>query len=254
MAYLGSMQKILLLLTLSIACQFTYAQDKIILQGDTLISLEGRQILLNQQGFPQQITFLTDTGKANLLAENIHFHFTRVSDGKDIKLKNGALTFIKKTDSKLEWQVTDSSDELEVKVNGLVASQTAVLYFVMVKALQDVDLKEITMHIPLRPDLPKNMEGLGLEMGTRPDSLFHWKWPGSNLRSAEVWLGTANLGLGYSLNGSAWDNGTKGGITIGIKGRSLLANNYNGPRTLHKGDELPYIFLLGLKRNELIKK
>src|SRR5262249_17474035 len=69
-------------------------------QGDTLTSLLGRTIKLNKQGFPEQIqTFFSPemteitTTPNNLLAENIHFHFTRQSDGKDIKLKSQGTTF-----------------------------------------------------------------------------------------------------------------------------------------------------------------
>src|SRR5262249_22159921 len=95
------------------------------LQGDTMISLLGRRIQLNRQGFPEQIqTFftpeMTEIGAEpnNLLAENIHFHFTRQSDGKDVRLKSEGLQFTEKTAGTVRWQALSSSPELKMEVSG----------------------------------------------------------------------------------------------------------------------------------------
>ncbi|HLX66239.1 MAG TPA: glycoside hydrolase domain-containing protein, partial [Puia sp.] len=100
--------------------------------------------------------------------------------------------------------------------------------------------------------------------GYRPDSLFRWKWDVAHKNQDGAWIGTVNAGLQYSLRDeryvrplntnfylqkpliapSSWANGDKGGIDIGIKGKSVLVNNYSGRRQLRRGDTLYYNFNL----------
>lgn len=229
------------------------------IQGDTLISISGRRVLLSQQGFPQQITTFfavegTDeangkdtTGQpTNILAENVHFHFINQADGKDIRLKSGVLVFTERLAGKVSWNVTSIADGLSMYVQGLMKRDGLLEYTVKVTALQDLDLKDIVMHIPFQKDVAKYMVGLGLQGNYHPDSLFHWKWaPGITDRRDGAWIGTVNAGLGYTLLDLPWwINDGKGGIDIGIKGKSMLASNYSGARHLQKGDILYYNFSL----------
>ncbi len=78
----------LLLILWAGAADAQKATSSLRIQGDSMISFWGRRVLLSQQGFPQQITtFFTADGKdttgqpTNILAENIHFHFTGLADG-----------------------------------------------------------------------------------------------------------------------------------------------------------------------------
>ncbi len=241
------------------------------LQGDTLISLLGRKVQINRQGFPEQIqTFFTPemtdmtTEPTNLLAENIHFHFTRQSDGKDIKLKSEGVHFTEKSPGTIRWTATSASDELKMEVGGTLEFDGFLTYRVEVTALQDVDLKDINMHIPFQKEVAKYLMGLGQKGGVRPDSMYHWKWDVAHKNQDGAWIGTVNAGLQYSLRDenysrplntnfylqkplvlpSSWANGGNGGIDIGIKGKSMLAHNYSGARHLHKGDTLWYNFNL----------
>ncbi|HEY4064870.1 MAG TPA: glycoside hydrolase domain-containing protein [Puia sp.] len=241
------------------------------LQGDTLISLLGRRIQVNQQGFPEQIqtfftpemTDLTPTPN-NMLAENIHFHFTRASDGKDIRLKSQGLQYTEKTPGTLRWKATSVSQELTMEVSASLEFDGFLAYTVKVTALQDLDLKDINMHIPFQKEVAKYLMGLGQKGGYRPDSMYHWKWDPAHKNQDGAWIGTVNAGLQYSLRDehysrplntnfylqkplvspSSWVNGGKGGIDIGIKGKSMLAHNYSGARHLSKGDTLRYDFNL----------
>jgi hypothetical protein len=240
-------------------------------QGDSLISLLGRQIQINRQGFPEQIrTFFTPemTGTSatpnNLLAENIHYHFTRQSDGKDIRLVSSGSHFTRNEPGTVEWNATSQSDELQMAVSASLEFDGYLAYRVRVTALQDVDLKEITMHIPFAPEKAMYMMGLGLKGGHRPDSVYQWKWDVAHKNQDGAWIGTVNAGLQYTLRDEhyvrplntnfylqkplllpgSWGNEGKGGISIGIKGRSMLANNYSGARHMKKGDTLYYNFNL----------
>jgi hypothetical protein len=239
--------------------------------GDTLISLLGRVIRLNRQGFPEQIsTFftpeMTSIGASpnNLLAENIHFHFTRSADSKDIRLQSQGLTFTKKTPGTVQWQATSISDELQLDVAASLEFDGFLAYTVKVTALQDIDLKDIVMHIPFQPGIATYIIGLGHKGGYRPDSMYRWKWDVAHKNQDGAWIGAVNAGLQYSLRDehyirplntnfylqkpliapTSWANNGAGGIDIGIKGRSMLASNYSGPRRMKKGDTLYYNFNL----------
>jgi Family of unknown function (DUF6067) len=257
----------------------TLAQDNTVIapytplniQGDTIIRLLGRSIQLSPQGFPQQIqTFFTPemtdttTSPNNLLAENIHFHFVRQSDGKDIRLKKEGLQFTERSPGTVRWQATSASDELRMDVNATLEFDGFLAYTVKVTALTDLDLKDIIMHIPFEKEAAVYMMGLGQKGGYRPDSLYRWKWDVAHKNQDGAWIGTVNAGLQFSLRDehytrplntnfylqkpllapSSWSNAGKGGIDIGIKGKSMLASNYSGARQLKKGDTLFYNFNL----------
>ncbi|HEY4111099.1 glycoside hydrolase domain-containing protein [Puia sp.] len=240
--------------------------------GDTLIGFLGRNILLSPQGFPQQIqTFFTPeitgitTTPHNLLAENIHFHFTKQSDGKDIRLKAQGLQFTQKSPGTIRWQATTLAEsDLRMDVSATLEFDGFLSYTVKVTALQDIDLKDIVMHIPFEKTMATYLMGLGQKGGRRPDSMYHWKWDVAHKNQDGAWIGAVNGGLQYSLRDehyvrplntnfylqkpliapTSWANGEKGGIDIGIKGKSMLANNYSGQRRLKKGDTLYYNFNL----------
>ena len=241
------------------------------IQGDTLIRLLGRSIRLSRQGFPEQIQTwftpeMTDTTDHpnNLLAENIHFHFIRASDGKDIRLTPQGTQFIQRSPGTVRWTATSASDELRMDVSAALEFDGFLAYTVKVTALSDLDLKDIDMHIPFQPGMGKYMMGLGLKGGYRPDSLYRWKWDVAHKNQDGAWIGEVNAGLQFSLRDehyvrplntnfylqkpllapSSWANDGKGGIDVGIKGRSMLVNNYSGARHLSKGDTLFYNFNL----------
>ncbi|MEP6728010.1 MAG: glycoside hydrolase domain-containing protein [Bacteroidota bacterium] len=241
------------------------------LQADgNTISLLGRKVELNADGFPKQIqTFFTEemTGLSdqpnNLFTEPIHFHFTRGADGKDMKFKNGGLIFTKKEPGTIQWRAVNTNDTLEIAVTGSLEFDGFLAYTVKVTALNDADMKEITMHLPFKKEAATYLMGLGQKGDLRPDSVG-WKWDVANKNQDGAWVGAVNAGLQYSLRDekytrplntnfylqkpllppSSWDNGGKGGITIAQKGTAILANNYSGKRSIKKGEVLWYNFTL----------
>ncbi|MFA6276068.1 MAG: glycoside hydrolase domain-containing protein [Pedobacter sp.] len=237
---------------------------------ENTISLLGRKVELDKNGFPKQIqTFfspeMTDytTTPNNLLAENIHFHFVRKADGKNTVLKDGGIEFTKKEAGTVQWKSKNANDSLQMDVAGSLEFDGFLAYTVKVTALKDVDLKDVTMHIPFNKTAATYMMGFGQKGGTRPEK-FDWKWDVANKNQDGAWLGNVNAGLQYALRDekyvrplntnfylqkplllpTSWGNENKGGVTIGIKGSSMLANNYTGERQLKKGDVLYYNFTL----------
>jgi hypothetical protein len=234
------MQKILLSTILLAGYHLTHAQ--LTIQGDSLITLGKTHIQLTKQGFPEQID--------SLLAENIHFHFTRASNGKDIRLTPGGTYFTQKKANRTTWNATSTSNELQMEVNASLKADGHLTYKVKITALQDLDLKDITMHIPFQPGEAKLIKGLGLPYGPRPDSNYRWSWTPGRKGPAGAWVGTPDKGLQYSLGPGPWNNEGKGGIIIGIKGKSMLVNNYSGPHSLKKGGTLNYTFYLRIEESK----
>jgi len=238
-------------------------------QGNT-ISLLGRKVELDKNGFPKQIqTFFSPemteytTTPNNLLAENIHFHFVRKADGKNTVLKDGGIQFTKKEEGTVQWKSKNANDSLMMDVTGTLEFDGFLVYTVKVTALQEVDLQDVTMHIPFNKTAASYMMGFGQKGGERPVQ-FDWKWDVANKNQDGAWLGNINAGLQYSLRDehyvrplntnfylqkplllpTSWGNENKGGVSIGIKGSSMLANNYTGERKMKKGDVLYYNFTL----------
>ena len=255
----------------------TMAQDNTVIapytslkvSGDT-ISLLGRKVILDDNGLPKQIqTFFTpemtgyQTQPNDLLTEGIHFHFTKASDLKNIKIKNGGVRFTLRQPGTVQWTSVNTSDDLQMEVEGSLEFDGFVSYKVKVTALNDIDLNNITMHIPFAKNEAKYIMGLGLKGEKRPDSVL-WKWDVANKNQDGAWIGNVNAGLHYSLRDQnyvrplntnfylqkplllpvSWGNENKGGIDIFEKGKSILADNYSGPRSMKKGDVLYYNFNL----------
>ena len=237
---------------------------------ENTISLLGRKVEINKDGFPKQIqTFFTPemTGYSklpnDLLTEPIHFHFTKMTDGKNVTLKSQGVRFTKTEPGTVQWKAVSSNDTLQMEVTASMEFDGFIAYTVKVKALQDVDLKDITMHIPFTKDVAKYMMGLGQKGGYRPEN-FEWKWDVTHKNQDGAWIGNVNAGLQYSLRDekyvrplntnfylqkplllpSSWGNDNRGGIKVSAVGKSILADNYSGERKLVKGEELYYNFNL----------
>lgn len=240
-----------------------------LLVKNNTVELLGRKVEVNSDGFPKQIqTFFTAgmteyTDKPNnLLTEALHFHFIK-PDGKNIKLKSQGLQFTKQEPGTVQWTATSANDSLQMEVTASIEFDGFMAYTVKITALQNIDLKDITMHIPFKRDVAKYMMGLGQKGGYRPEN-FEWKWDVAHKNQDGAWIGNVNAGLQYSLRDekymrplntnfylqkplvlpSSWGNGDKGGIKVKDDGKAVLANNYSGERKLNKGDVLYYNFNL----------
>ena len=254
----------------------TLAQENTVIAPYTALTLQqktigllGRKVELNEDGFPKQIqTFFTQemTGYSDqpnlLLFEPIHFHFTKM-DGKNLSLKSKGLVFTKQETGTIQWQASNVNDSLQMDVSASLEFDGFAHFTVKVTALQYLQLKDITMHIPFKKESAKYLMGLGQKGGLRPEQV-NWKWDVANKNQDGAWIGNVNVGLQYSLRDEkyvrplntnfylqkplllpgSWGNENKGGITVGIKGGSMLANNYTGEKSLQKGDVYYFNFTL----------
>jgi hypothetical protein len=203
------------------------------------VNLPGISVPMTSQGLPNQI-YVDSTP---LLAENIHFHFTRQSDGKDIRLSPGDSGLAGAPRRYLQgphWNAVLSSPELQIAVLGR-SHRDSLIYIVTITVLQDVELKDMTFHIPMNKEIAKYMSGLGLKGGPRPDTVA-LLWKDEPDRVARAWIGDAHAGLSLLLG--TYLPGRPGGLLVTIKGKSMLVNAYSGPVSLKKDRICNYVFVL----------
>jgi len=234
-----------------------------------VISLLGRKFEINTDGFPKQIqTFFNPemTGYTekpnNILYEPLHFHFYNTPKTQE-KFVAGNLRIISKDAGMVRWTATNTSENLKMDIEGALEFDGYVHYVVKVIALKDVDFSNVDFHIPFEKGSTKYLMGLGEKGGVRPDTV-KWKWDVAHKNQDAVWVGNVNAGLYYNLRDEhyvrplntnfylqkplllpkSWGNDNKGGIQINIKGSSMLADNFTGPRAMKKDDVLYYNFNL----------
>ena len=237
-------------------------------KGNT-ISLLGRKLEINGDGFPKQIQTFYDkemTGYSkeptNILAEAIHFHFFNTSTTEE-KFSTRNFNIIKKEAGTVGWMAKNVSQNLEMDLTASIEFDGYVHYQVRVIALNDVNFSNVDFHIPFDKQSAKYLMGLGEKGGLRPD-ILKWKWDVANKNQDAVWVGNVNAGLYVNLRDEnyvrplntnfylqkplllpkSWGNENKGGIQISEEGSSILADSFTGARSMKKGEVLYYNFNL----------
>lgn len=239
----------------------------LVVKGST-IELLGRKLVLNDNGLPQKIeTFFTPemTSYAKKPKEVINSPITFNAETNTAleAWQPGKLKFTQTDPGTVKWESINTSPSLNMEVNGTLEFDGYATYTIKITALQDVDLKDISMDIPFNKDASKYMMGLNQKGGYRPAN-YDWKWDVANKNQDGAWIGDVNAGLQYSLRDenyvrplntnfylqkplllpTSWGNENKGGINISEKETTVLVRNYSGQRKLKKGDILYYNFTL----------
>ncbi|GGH68740.1 hypothetical protein HNQ91_001387 [Filimonas zeae] len=227
----------------------------------TTFTISGRKIQLHKSGFPAQITSYispdlsrVDTTPYPMLTEQVHFHIVNAATHKDIAFTSKGITFLRqKTDSSI-WTAVNTSPLLQMDVTGKIYANSQLSFNVTLTALQNVELDEIRMHLPFTFATGEYFTGLGYAGGVRPDTV-NWKWDGPVAYGRGAWIGSSNAGMWYLLEDdqrnsnstpASWSNNGKGGVWVGIKGKSVLADNYSGKRSMRQGEVLHYNFSMDI--------
>jgi len=240
----------------------------LVVKGKT-ISLLGRKVELNNDGFPKNIqafftpemTSFSDRPKSVI---NQPIQFVCKDDKANVVVwKNRGVKFTETTAGTVSWEAVNSSAAMQMKVNASLEFDGFISYKVAITALGDITLSDIRMNIPMSPDAAKYMMGLGLKGGYRPEK-FDWKWDVANKNQDGAWIGDVNAGLQFSLRAEnyvrplntnfylqkplnlppSWGNDGKGGVSISKKDNSVIISNYSGKRTMKKGETLYFNFTL----------
>ncbi len=230
------------------------------------ISLLGRKVILNEDGLPKQIqTFFSPemTNYSNTPKNILLQPMRLLVNGNPIGKPKNAFAFTKQQKGNVQWTSSASSNNLKMQVNGSIEFDGFMVYSIKLTALENTDINDIQLRMPLDKQSAKYMMGLGQKGGLRPSN-FDWKWDVATKNQDGAWIGDVNAGMQFSLRDEnyarplntnfylqkplllphSWGNENKGGIQITEKNDTVVINNYSGARTLKKGDSLFYNFTL----------
>ncbi|MEO6818854.1 MAG: glycoside hydrolase domain-containing protein, partial [Ginsengibacter sp.] len=171
--------------------------------SNNTISLFGRKLEINDDGFPKKIqTFFTQEMTAVGVSPNDiltdPFQFIIEDEKGKLKWKHSAIQYLNKTAGTVTWQVNSTSPEVEMQVDASIEFDGFVSYSVKITASNDVTLKDIRMQIPFGSAASQYMMGLGQKGGLLPPD-FDWKWDVQHKNQDGAWIGNVNAGLQFSL-------------------------------------------------------
>lgn len=227
---------------------------------DKTISLLGRKVTLQPNGFPAQITSyfketLTEIGTEGL---DILSRPMELTTGEN--WENLDFTYTKRKAGALGWHATNQNNQFIMNLDAQIESDGNMEYKVVLIARKDGEINDIALRTELAPNIAQYMMGLGEKGGYCPQNL-EWKW-GVEKNQDALWTGSVNGGLQLRfyddkyerpLNTNfyhekplhmpvSWCNNGNGGIKLSAAGKNTLINAYSGKRTVKKGDRLCFYF------------
>lgn len=227
---------------------------------DKTISLLGRKVTLQPNGFPAQITSyfketLTEIGTEGL---DILSRPMELTTGEN--WENLDFTYTKRKTGALGWHATNQNNQFIMNLDAQIESDGNMEYKVVLIARKDGEINDIALRTELAPNIAQYMMGLGEKGGYCPQNL-DWKW-GVEKNQDALWTGSVNGGLQLRfyddkyerpLNTNfyhekplhmpvSWCNNGNGGIKLSAAGKNTLINAYSGKRTVKKGDRLCFYF------------
>lgn len=227
---------------------------------DKTISLLGRKVTLQPNGFPAQITSyfketLTEIGTEGL---DILSRPMELTTGEN--WENLDFTYTKRKAGALGWHATNQNNQFIMNLDAQIESDGNMEYKVVLIARKDGEINDIALRTELAPNIAQYMMGLGEKGGYCPQNL-DWKW-GVEKNQDALWTGSVNGGLQLRfyddkyerpLNTNfyhekplhmpvSWCNNGNGGIKLSAAGKNTLINAYSGKRTIKKGDRLCFYF------------
>ncbi|GAO43530.1 glycoside hydrolase domain-containing protein [Flavihumibacter petaseus] len=157
---------------------------------------------------------------------------------------------------KISWVAITQASTLQMTSRGRMEFDGTIQYRVVLKALRDVNLKDIRLDIPVQRSTAQYFMGMGRPGGFCPE-LYEWKWKGPQ---DAWWIGAPHAGLHVELQGASytgpllnlykpspppsWYNNDKGGFSVRHLGDTVHCVSYSGARTLAVGDSVCFDFKL----------
>ena len=232
--------------------------------SNNIISILGRDIKLNNFGFPENIfSYFTEEmtklkeEKEGILAHPIKFDIIRKNNLK-VEWKTNSYKINQTHKSSTYWKSTNISNDFTMNVSGVLEYDGMLDYKINIIANKDVNIKDIKLQIPMEKEAAKYILGLGLKGGKFNENIT-WKWDVTKHQEG-AWLGNINKGLQYVLRDetyerplntnfyqakplnlpNSWYNNKKGGINITSENGIVNIENYSGERSMKEGETLNF--------------
>jgi hypothetical protein len=242
----------------------------VVAKGRTL-SVLGRTVALDPSGFPRSIAsrFTADvtsaTGPPRELLTAAVALTVEAADGTPLPWTHGGPQVTTRAEGAAEWRATSRTGPLTAAVHGRIEFEGTIEYTVALTAAEAVDLRDVRLELPLRPDAARYAMGLGWKGGTRPDRL-EWAWDVAKRNQDAVWVGDVSGGVQLTLKDdryerplntnfylqkplvlpASWGNGGKGTCRLAEEGGAYLVRCGSGPRRMERGETQRYDFRLAL--------
>ena len=236
--------------------------------ADRTISVLGRSVTAGELGLPASIRSyfteeMTSIGKEpkDILSQPMEFVIRQ--NGKPLPVTiTSPLKFGKKEDGTVSWTATGKAGALEITVLASMEFDGFMNYQIKVKAAENTSVDDIALLTSMPATTAKYRLGMGYEGSLRPKS-DQWKWNVERNQEG-FWFGDVNAGMQCLFRAEnyrrplntnfykmqplnmppSWFNDGKGGISHKEKGNQVDIKTYSGSRTLQKGEELNFDFLV----------
>lgn len=236
--------------------------------ADRTISVLGRSVTAGELGLPASIRSyfteeMTSIGKEpkDILSQPMEFVIRQ--NGKPLPVTiTSPLKFGKKEDGTVSWTATGKAGALDLTVLASMEFDGFMNYQIKVKAAENTSVDDIALLTSMPATTAKYRLGMGYEGSLRPKS-DQWKWNVEQNQEG-FWFGDVNAGMQCLFRAEnyrrplntnfykmqplnmppSWFNDGKGGISYKEKGNQVDIKTYSGSRTLQKGEELNFDFLV----------
>jgi len=167
------------------------------------ISCLGREMILNDMGFPQSIlsyfapemTFLSEVGR-EILAAPINLVVDSAERGI-LSWEKGKVKIDKQEEGIVMWSSKSTTGPISMECRAGLEFDGCVEYEISLHSGIPVKVNDIRLEIPLKNEVAKYMMGMGIKGGLRLQE-FDWKWDQKKNQDS-AWVGDVNAGLQVSL-------------------------------------------------------
>ena len=225
----------------------TKGYQPIAVLGDQTYGFTGKTLQMSENGFPASLK----VKETEILNRPISF-VVETNKGKEQFSAPQNVELLKNKPGIMSGGWKSYSDNIEISGVGVIESDGYINYKLKLKALNDVDAKDIRLEIPFKNEVAKYMMGMDLP-GTTVPKKHEARWKGPH---DSFWVGNGHAGIWCELRGgdyhgpllnlykpdfpASWYNNGNGGFKIESTGNEVNAIAFTGSRKLEKGEEIEF--------------
>jgi hypothetical protein len=233
--------------TLGIDDNPTSPYEAIEFMGNNIYRLTDKKLVMDAGGMPGSI----QVSGNEILARPLSFVVESESGIEQFSLPED-VTLLKNEPGALSGAWKSHSEKMEINGVGIIESDGFINYKIQIRALSDINLKDIRLEIPFSGGIAQYMVGMGLPGTVVPEShRSKWKGPYDSF-----WVGNGDAGIWCELRGGtyngplmnlyqpapppSWFNNDNGGFSIEKESGETKAVAFSGKREMKSGDKIDF--------------
>ncbi len=215
--------------------------------GENSYRLTDKILTMDDGGMPGSVKVV----ETELLKSPVEFIVESEKEIEQFSLPED-VTLLKNEPGVLSGSWRSYSSNIEMKGVGIIESDGYINYKLILTAINDINLKDIRLEIPVSEQVAAYMMGMGLPGTTVPEKhSAGWSGPYDSF-----WIGNTQAGIWCELRGgsyhgplmnlyqpehpASWYNENHGGFKISRKPGEVRAVAFSGGRTLKQGEKLEF--------------